>query len=178
MHILGYALFIVGFLIGALSTVVDATLVEWKTFAAAMMCGIIGIILIKRAGSEALRVEGKVASSLQQLSLSLQEIVTQVSALANEKDVDDPYVFHEKIDATLPQPISQFVASRRMISHAYGLQAYADIMSVFAAGERALNRVWSASADGYIDEVRTYLHVSLKHFQTAHAAFHALESKA
>jgi len=31
------------------------------------------------------------------------------------------------------------------------------VMSMFAAGERYLNRVWSASADGYIDEVNTYL---------------------
>jgi len=30
-------------------------------------------------------------------------------------------------------------------------------MSCFAAGERYLNRVWSASADGYVDEVNTYL---------------------
>jgi len=31
------------------------------------------------------------------------------------------------------------------------------VMSCFAAGERYLNRVWSASADGYIDEVNAYL---------------------
>ena len=30
-------------------------------------------------------------------------------------------------------------------------------MSRFAGGERYLNRVWSASADGYIDEVHAYL---------------------
>ena len=30
-------------------------------------------------------------------------------------------------------------------------------MSSFAAGERYLNRVWSASTDGYFEEVTTYL---------------------
>ena len=30
-------------------------------------------------------------------------------------------------------------------------------MSSFAAGERYINRVWSASADGYIEEAATYL---------------------
>ncbi len=30
-------------------------------------------------------------------------------------------------------------------------------MSAFAAGERYINRVWSASADSYIDEVMLYL---------------------
>ncbi len=36
-----------------------------------------------------------------------------------------------------------------------GMQRYADIMSPFANGERLLNRAWSASADGYVDEVRS-----------------------
>ena len=37
------------------------------------------------------------------------------------------------------------------------LQAYAEVMNEFAAGERYLNRVWSASVDGYIDEIKTYM---------------------
>ena len=37
-------------------------------------------------------------------------------------------------------------------------------MSRFAAGERYLNRVWSASADGYIDEVNTYIEKSREQF--------------
>ena len=41
--------------------------------------------------------------------------------------------------------------------HVFGMQNYADVMSHFAAGERYINRVWSASTDGYVDEVRTYL---------------------
>ena len=30
-------------------------------------------------------------------------------------------------------------------------------MTSFATGERYLNRVWSASADGYVDEVALYM---------------------
>ena len=37
--------------------------------------------------------------------------------------------------------------------HVFGMQNYADVMSNFAAGERYINRVWSASTDGYVDEV-------------------------
>jgi len=43
----------------------------------------------------------------------------------------------------------------------YGLQSYADLMSAFACGERYVNRAWSASADGYIDEVRASLDTAL-----------------
>jgi len=38
------------------------------------------------------------------------------------------------------------------------------VMSSFAAGERYLNRVWSASADGYIDEVNAYLDKAREQF--------------
>jgi len=38
------------------------------------------------------------------------------------------------------------------------------VMSCFAAGERYLNRVWSASADGYIDEVNDYLDKAKEQF--------------
>jgi hypothetical protein len=37
-------------------------------------------------------------------------------------------------------------------------------MSSFAAGERYLNRVWSASADGYIDEVSAYIDKAREQF--------------
>jgi len=37
--------------------------------------------------------------------------------------------------------------------HRFGLPAYAGIMTEFATAERSINRAWSASADGYIDEV-------------------------
>jgi len=45
--------------------------------------------------------------------------------------------------------------------------SYADVMSHYAGGERYLNRVWSASADGYVDEVNTYLDRSLEQFRLA-----------
>jgi len=40
-------------------------------------------------------------------------------------------------------------------------------MSAFATGERYINRVWSASTDGYVDEVRSYLERALQQFREA-----------
>ena len=48
--------------------------------------------------------------------------------------------------------------------HVFGIQNYADVMSNFAAGERYINRVWSASTDGYVDEVREYLERAHRQF--------------
>ena len=60
-----------------------------------------------------------------------------------------------------------FVDNRESIGHAFGLQAYADVMTQFATGERYLNRCWSASTDGYADEVSTFLTRSHEHFAEA-----------
>jgi hypothetical protein len=47
-------------------------------------------------------------------------------------------------------------------------------MSNFAAGERYINRVWSASTDGYVDEVRAYLERARTQFGEARSHFHEL----
>ena len=42
-------------------------------------------------------------------------------------------------------------------------------MSSFAAAERYLNRCWSASADGYVDEVHAYLEHAAAQFRDCQA---------
>jgi hypothetical protein len=51
--------------------------------------------------------------------------------------------------------------------HLFGLQNYADVMSSFAAGERYINRVWSASVDGYDKEAETCLDKAARQFADA-----------
>ena len=53
-------------------------------------------------------------------------------------------------------------------------RAYAEIMNEFAAGERYLNRVWSASIDGYIDVINEYLGRARRQFEQAQAKLTAL----
>ena len=69
-----------------------------------------------------------------------------------------------RIDELFIDDIDKFVDARESIAHRYGLAAYGEVMSTFAAGERYLNRVWSASADGYIDEVNAYLEKAREQF--------------
>ena len=63
--------------------------------------------------------------------------------------------------------LAKFVDARKSIIPSCGLDTYADVMNSFAAGERYLNRVWSASVDGYIDEAQTYLSHSREQFEQA-----------
>jgi len=63
------------------------------------------------------------------------------------------------------------------MKHVFGLQSYADVMSAFAAGERYINRVWSASTVGYVDEVRSYLERATQQFREARSLFDNLQQQ-
>jgi hypothetical protein len=88
-----------------------------------------------------------------------------VTKLDAEKEQIDTYDMRHRIDDSLPMDLETFVEARESIAHVHGLQAYADVMSSFAAGERYLNRVWSASADGYVDEVNEYIGRAREQFE-------------
>ena len=50
--------------------------------------------------------------------------------------------------------LRRFAEAHERMVHLFGPQAYADIMSSFAAAARYINRVWSVSVDGYdIDSI-------------------------
>jgi len=82
-----------------------------------------------------------------------------------------------EIDRLLREDLNNFANARESMKHVFGLQHYADVMSAFAAGERYINRVWSASTDGYVDEVRSYLDRATQQFREALALFNDLQQQ-
>ncbi|MHC4256755.1 MAG: hypothetical protein ACYSUL_14285 [Planctomycetota bacterium] len=147
MKIVGYILVIAGFLAGSLISVLHKTDVQWSWFVAVFIAGVIGLVFVRLA-------ERKLHHSIEK---SLDNIVQNITRLNEEKLSIDTYDMRHKIDELFIEDLNTFVEARQSIVHAHGLNTYAEVMSDFAAGERYLNRVWSASADGYIDEVNTYL---------------------
>jgi len=167
MSRIGYVLIVVGFLAGALVAVVDEEVVRWSNLAAALAAGVMGVILVRISMRQEAQAEGKLATNLDAVDSSLAQIVEKVNQLREEMGDDNPYEARVRIDELLPVHLDTFVEARRSIIHIYGLQAYADVMSPFAAGERYINRVWSASADGYVDEVLEYLEKAAEQFAEA-----------
>ena len=157
MRRFGFILVAVGFLGGALASVVSETEVHWVWLAVAVGVGVVGVILV-RVGhkSEAHAVE-RLTFDMQAIDRSLRRIVENITALNRQKQSIDTYDVRHRIDELFPSDLSDFVSARRSIAHVHGLAAYAEVMSDFAAGERYLGRAWSASADGYIDEVNACL---------------------
>jgi len=172
MKIFGYLMITVGFLAGALATMIETDLVEWKAndlvrwdyFAISMAIGIAGVFVVRAGHKKVHTSEDALNKNISSVETSLANIVTNITELNSQKDSINTYDVRFKIDELFPDDLTNFVDARKSISHIYGLVAYGDVMSSFAAGERYLNRVWSASADGYIDEVNTYIEKSKEQF--------------
>ncbi|UCG58525.1 MAG: hypothetical protein JSU70_03250 [Phycisphaerales bacterium] len=157
MKKLGYLLITVGFLTGALVAVLQELSVRWEWFITAFVAGAVGVLLVRSTERRISRSEGTLTSNMESIETALRRIVENLTKLNTEKESIDPYDVRHRIDELFADDIDVFVQGRESIAHAHSLSAYADVMSSFAAGERYLNRAWSASADGYVDEVNAYL---------------------
>ncbi|MFC3050531.1 hypothetical protein [Kordiimonas pumila] len=160
---------ILAFLAGAFLTSLDPKHVNWVTFVPVILAGVLGVIIAKRLASAEAHSDDVLTANRAELTNSLNRIVTNLEALDGQKDKVPTYEMRFEIDRLFRDDLMRFADARESLKHMYGLRAYADIMSSFAAGERYLNRVWSASTDGYIDEVLAYVEKSLVQFKDARA---------
>lgn len=168
MKNLGYFLLAAGFLGGAFATSLDVQQVNWWIFTASAAAAVIGLIVFKRQVSSHARSETVLELNRGELKESIENIVRDLEALTGSAEsggVD----LRNTIDTKLRNDLRRFADARESMVHLFGLQAYADIMSSFAAGERYINRVWSASADGYDEEASTYLRKAASRFSDARA---------
>jgi len=160
----GYVLIIVGFLAGALIAVLDELSIRWSWFLTALGAGAVGVLLVRLSQLQTSRSQETLTANMASIETALRRIIENIAQLNTEKQSIDPYEVRHRIDELFIEDLDIFVQARQSIAQVYGLSVYADVMSCFAAGERYLNRVWSASADGYIDEVNDYLEKAQEQF--------------
>jgi len=168
MRSAGYLMITAGFLLGTLAAVqTPENLVELKWYGPALVLGIVGVVLARTAARGGARAKETVTQNLSVLHESLARIVDNAERLDAEKANLDPYEVHRRIDELFREDLTLFADARETIGHAYGLSSFAAVMNEFAAGERYLNRVWSSSIDGWIDEVQLYLGRARDQFRIA-----------
>jgi len=167
MRAIGYLLITLGFLAGSYVAVRQPEGVPLQTYLAALAVGIVGVVLAQVAIRRAARHVDRLAADMETIEVSLGRVVGNVQALDQEKESIDVYDLKDRIDTTFRSDLDAFVQARESIIHRFGLQAYADVMNPFAAGERYLNRVWSTSTDGYIDEAHEYIGRAHEQFEDA-----------
>lgn len=157
MKFLGYLLIAVGFLSGAYFSVTDEVEVPWTMVVPSLLIGALGIGLVRRGLRRERQVTAGTEAGLGELESALERIVDNASRLDRDKTEISVYDVRHRIDSDFMTDLDIFVQGREGIGHRHGLQAYADVMSHFATAERYLNRCWSASTDGYQDEVHNYI---------------------
>jgi len=156
MKTIGSILLALGFLAGTFTAVAHEDHVDWLYYGLCIACMLAGMVLLRTSRKEAAARAGDQHSrDVETLKSCLANLIDKARAFEGAADDESQLGIHERIDAELMADIHDFVEARESMIPRLGMQSYADIMSPFANGERLLNRAWSASVDGYVDEVRT-----------------------
>jgi hypothetical protein len=163
---IGFFLLAGGFLAGAYATALDVDHVNWQIFAVAALGAIAGLVMIKRAAAAHAQSDEVLEMNRGELRDSIANVVRDLGEIVEDREARGP-ALRNAIDLRLRNDLRRFADARESMVHLFGLQTYADIMSSFAAGERYINRVWSASADGYDEEAESYLVRAAEQFADA-----------
>lgn len=167
MQTIGRLLVTVAFVVGAYLASLHPTEINWVLFLPVMVLGVCGAVMVKRGQRAVAGHSSLLDGHRNDLQQSLDNIVAGLEQL-NAGKLDIPtYEMRFEIDRRFRDDLTRFADARESLKTLFGLQAFADIMSSFAAGERYLNRIWSASTDGYQDEVLAYVEKSLHQFHDA-----------
>ena len=178
MKRVGLLLVSVAFLAVSVILVLDEREVSWLPYGLVLFFGAIGIVCIRLGDRAQAQREDLQTADVETLRSSLARVVEEATRLEAEKSEIGVYDLRVRIDERFRSDLEVFVDAREVLTHVYGLQAYAEVMSLFAAGERSLNRVWSASTDGYIDEAMSYISRALSQFTDAKSVLEGLSSAA
>ncbi len=168
MSFIGQVLLWFGFLSGSLATVYeikdDANLsltIPWFVVSALVL--VAGIALIWIGKTQARVMDESSEGNVETLRRTISNLVVNAAEIQKMQDKLPPSQILQNIDDRCAVDFQEFADNRKSLIVAHDLNVYAEVMTQFAAGERAMNRAWSASADGYVDEVRDCLSRSHEH---------------
>jgi hypothetical protein len=175
MYRVGYLLITASFLGCSYLAVLDPETLPWPRFWLYLAVGFVGIGLVRWASRQEAAHPERRSANLDAIRRSLGHLAAESERLWQERDEIDVYDLRHRIDERFLDAINSFVGARETLADVFGLQEYADLMSEFAAGERYINRVWSASTDGYIDEAHEYIDRAREQFRQAFEDFTRLQ---
>ena len=127
-------------------------LIPWVWYLISAATCIAGIVVLFKAKSTEGQKSETSESSLAEINTSFDRLIGNIQSLANDVQAIPPSQITNRIDDQLADDFRIIAEGRESITKEFGLDIFADVMTQFAAGERAINRAWSAAADGYVDE--------------------------
>jgi hypothetical protein len=111
------------------------------------------------------------------LDLTHRDIEALLREIPETPERERPDTILRRIDAIQAAHLSPFIAARSALMARYGVAGFARLMDPFAAGERRLNRAWSAAADRVLPEAIASLEQALAAFDAARARLVELETR-
>ncbi|MCA9634510.1 MAG: hypothetical protein KC420_00560 [Myxococcales bacterium] len=153
MRLLGLLLMWIGVLAASLFSVTEVAAISWPLYGGAIAVGLVGVVLLRLTAKAAAHHHHRVNEDLATMRSTLTNVVTRLQPLVEAGEAIDVYGVKDRIDRELSEDLARFADARESMIPALGLTSYAEVMTRFAGGERLVNRAWSASADGYLDEV-------------------------
>ncbi len=170
MRVFGSVLLTAGFLSGAYMSVAQVTSVNWVHYGVCAGFMLMGMILLHFARRDEMEQAGeKHTADLDVLRASLANLTEKVRGFEAAEGDEDQLLVFSRVDEELMEDINAFVGARESMIPKFGMNRYAEIMSPFANAERLINRAWSASADGYVDEVRLCIRNARQQLEEASA---------
>lgn len=127
-------------------------LIPWFWYSIAAAACFAGVVLLHASRRTATQKSEQSAASLNEITAALERAILRTRELAKDSLSLAPSKIVARIDDELADDLRTFADGRESMVTEHGLTLFADVMSPFAAGERAINRAWSAAADGYLDE--------------------------
>jgi len=128
--------------------------IPWLWYGLSMALGLIGVVLLRSTAKSAEQETGKVAEQYQTITSSIDKLVGNLTHIKDNLSKMSPQEVLTFIDDECGPPYADFADARNALIQRFGMQPFAEIMTQFASAERFTNRAWSASADGYMNEVK------------------------
>jgi len=159
MKRLGFLLFCLG-IVGAIlcAAKMPAEGQEWSDmlvyFGAAIALGIVGLVLWRRGVSQEAQAAAKATGDSANPVTLLSGLPEPLAALSGDIEQLDASQLTERVDDLLNRFVLPFAEVRQTLIDRMGMEKGADVLVTVAFGERMLNRVWSAAADGHLPEAR------------------------
>ncbi len=167
----GHLLLWAGFVGATLTALRNGLDIDWIYFVLWLGAGVAGVLVLRTTSRSAAEHEHKVSADLDTMRRSLTALETGIRDLVGRRAATDVYDVHGTIDEELVPDLAAFAEARESMIPLWGLDRYAEVMTRFAGAERMINRAWSASADGYEDEVWASLDRSMRLMTEAHDVF-------
>jgi len=147
-------LFLAGCLVAAYFLVERPNEIRWAPFAAAVAAAMVGIAGMRR--SKPARPAGVGPGRQEPAAEALAAVLAWLGTASRE----NPDNLAQRLDTEVKPHLREVEDGLGRLHDQLGLERYAQFMDGYARGERALNRAWSAAADGYAREAREQLGVA------------------